>query len=368
MPLLDVQMRARELGRIRIGQVVTAKNGKTRPSKLDRFRITSHSRELIVKVAALYGGEATEWAPQGGGAPGWEVVTTSTRLPVLVPPQPISQWHEHWSGGGCLRRCDSVREVLTDSPCICGPDPADRLCKPTTRLNVVLREVEGLGVFRLETHGYYAAVELPSAADLLAASRGYIVGHLGLEERVVKRAGETRRFMVPTLDVDITPTQLMAGGAGAVPGAIAAAERPAPAAAAPAARPAGSSVLDVDSVRNAIAAAPDLDSLRTMWPAAREAGLLDEAIARATALGYTRDEPEPQSEGDAVAQMSPRRRPPPDNSGDPDELWVQIVRAVPEDWTSSQVEQDFAVFAGVTADQAGAMDMAAYLQHLTAAS
>jgi hypothetical protein len=37
-----------------------------------------------------------------------------------------------------------------------------------------------------------------------------------LEERVVKREGKTRRFMVPTIEVDVTPAQLLSG---AVPAA-----------------------------------------------------------------------------------------------------------------------------------------------------
>src|SRR6476659_3823579 len=93
MPILDIQKRARELGRIRIGQVVPTTNGKTRPAKLDRFRLTSHSRPLLDRVAELYGGTVQEWAPQGGGATAWEVITDTKRLPIMVPPQPISQWY-----------------------------------------------------------------------------------------------------------------------------------------------------------------------------------------------------------------------------------------------------------------------------------
>ena len=104
MPILDLQKRARELGRIRIGQVVPTSNGKTRPEKLDRFRLTSASRPLLEKVAELYGGDVAEWTPQGGGATAWEVVTNSTRLPIMVPPQPVSQWYEFWTAGGCKHR------------------------------------------------------------------------------------------------------------------------------------------------------------------------------------------------------------------------------------------------------------------------
>src|SRR5690348_14708167 len=181
MPILDLQRRLRELGRIRIGQQVPTSSGKTRPEKLDRFRITSASQPLIERVAALYGGQAREWDNHGTAQ--YEVITEATRLPVLVPPQPISQYYELWAAGGCQRRCDGVTELLKDRPCICGPDPAERKCKPTTRLNVVLRDVEGVGVFRLESHGYYSAIELPDLAEFLARAGGYVPARLALEER-----------------------------------------------------------------------------------------------------------------------------------------------------------------------------------------
>jgi len=60
VPILDIQQRSRELGRIRIGQTQPTKSGKSRPAKLDRFRLTSASRPLLERVAALYGGTVRE--------------------------------------------------------------------------------------------------------------------------------------------------------------------------------------------------------------------------------------------------------------------------------------------------------------------
>lgn len=215
MPILVLQQRLRELGRIRIGQKVATSNGKTRPAKLNRFRLTSPSKELLDRVAAKYGGTVTPWTPDGGAGQ-FEVITEATRMPIHVPPQPVSQYFELWSGGGCQRRCDGVTELLKDRPCICtanDPDPQERQCKPTTRLNVVLSEIEGVGVWRLESHGYYAALELPGVAELLAQTGGYVEAFLGLEQRTAKRDGQTRHWMVPTIDIAVTPAALMAGGA-----------------------------------------------------------------------------------------------------------------------------------------------------------
>ncbi|MFD6620048.1 hypothetical protein ACFWFB_32925, partial [Streptomyces albidoflavus] len=68
MPILDLQMRMRQLGEIRIGRVVdtgrvSKKTGKPilRPEKLDKFRFTSPSREILASVAELYGGEVKPW-------------------------------------------------------------------------------------------------------------------------------------------------------------------------------------------------------------------------------------------------------------------------------------------------------------------
>src|SRR5207248_231981 len=42
-----------------------------------------------------------------------------------------------------------------------------KACKATTRLSVRLPDVPGIGCWRLETHGYYAAVELAATADII---------------------------------------------------------------------------------------------------------------------------------------------------------------------------------------------------------
>lgn len=350
MAIVDLQRRARELGRIRIGQLVAGSNGKMRPEKLDRFRLTSASRELLEMVAKLYGGTVNAWTPMGGGPSAFEVVTESTRLPVLVPPQPVSQYYELWSGGGAQRRCDGVTELLSDKPCICGPNPEEKACKPTTRLNVILRDIEGIGVWRLESHGWHSAVELPDVADFLAQSKGYIEAHLALEERVSKKDGKTKRFMVPTLEVSVTPAQLMAGhGAQELAGpAPAQLSGPAPRAleAAPSAPVV---VVDKDSVAQTlktILAGGTLEDLRSVWPEARDAGLKDLWIEIGEKLKAD------VAVGPVVESAA---------SEDVDALWAEIMRTVPSDWSTTKVEEKFTASTGVSAEAANAADMQAYL-------
>lgn len=216
MPILDLQRRMRQLGEIRIGHVVptgkTRRDGKpgTRPAKLDKFRFTSPSREILTSVADLYGGVVQPWTPANGGPNEFEVYSQAKRLPVLIPPNDaVSQWYELYAGSKCVRRCDGQTEQKTDKPCMCNPDRRD--CAITTRVNVMLRDVPALGQWLLVSKGYYAAVTLPPAAELLAQAGGYVAGWLGMEEKLVVRDQGPTRFMVPTLDVGITPAALMAG-------------------------------------------------------------------------------------------------------------------------------------------------------------
>lgn len=216
MTLLDIQRRIREAGRIRIGQQVPTSNGKTRPAKLDTFRLTSPDRRAIEQAAGMYGGRPEEWDAPAGRQ--WQVITEVDELDVIVPPSDMafSQHYELWSGGGCQRRCDGVTEQLTDGPCLCDPDA--RECTPHTRLSVMLRELVGLGVWRLDTQGFYAAVELGGAVQVVQAAAGagvMLPARLRLEQRQIKRPGQpTRNFAVPTLDVHVTPEQLFGGQAG----------------------------------------------------------------------------------------------------------------------------------------------------------
>lgn len=214
MPLLDLQRRLAEIGRIRIGDTVE-QGGRKRPRKRDSFRLTSRDRTRLEAAQAIHGGDIREWNGQ------WELDTPAKELPVmLIPGQELSQWYELWSGGGCQRRCDGEHEVLSDGPCLCPPADERRdlaangkACKPTTRLSVLLPDVPGIGCWRLETHGYYAAVELAGAAHVLqsATAQGVLLpARLRLDVRETRRGGQTRRFAVPTLEVDVAPTEVLA--------------------------------------------------------------------------------------------------------------------------------------------------------------
>ena len=213
MPIVDIQRRFRELGRIRTGHKVRTKGGRMAPAKLPRFRLTSPWQHLIEQAAEVYGGEAKPWRNEGTKADEWEVIIDAESLPVVVPPGEVfDQWYELWTGGGCSRRCDGVRQTLVDRACQCPEDPHDRqekaakgeACKPTTRLRLMLPDVADVGIWRLESHGFHAAAELGGAAGLVeAATRqgAMIPADLRLAAREgARRPGEPRKsFYVPAL-------------------------------------------------------------------------------------------------------------------------------------------------------------------------
>lgn len=219
LPLLNIQMNLREVGRIRTGDRTQTAKG-TAPRKLDHFRFTSDDAQLLALVADRYGGDVEAWDDQ------WQVYATAERIPVMIVPhlRPITQWWEAWTGGGCTRRCDGNWELIANTECICAVND-DRICKPTTRLQLVLHEIPGLGTWRLETHGYYAAVELGGTLELITqlalATGDPVYGHLRLTQRSQQTPGQpTRRFAVPTVDVNVTVPQLAAQVAAGPPTAI----------------------------------------------------------------------------------------------------------------------------------------------------
>jgi Recombination directionality factor-like len=227
LPVSIFEPKLQELGRIRTGNQISTTSGKMRPARLETFRLTSENKPRLHAAANLYGGEVVPWeeAPQGRQ---WQLITETNSLPVTVPPfATISQCWERWSGGGCQIRCDGERIIHAENPewlngvCQCPDDPAERntlankgeACQPVTRLNVLLHEVPGIGVWRLDTRGFYAGSELMAIVPFLqkaSAENQYLACDLQLETRQVKRAGQTRVFPVVTLQpANVTLLQLL---------------------------------------------------------------------------------------------------------------------------------------------------------------
>lgn len=376
MPIKDLQQRLRQIGEIRIGHVVDTgrltKDGKPikRPAKLSKFRFTSPSKVILDSVAALYGGNVQPWTPANGGTPEWELYSTVDRLPILVPPRDaVSQWYELYAGSRCMRRCDGEIEQKSDKPCMCNPEK--RQCSITTRVNVMLQDVPALGQWLLVSKGYNSAVTLPGAAEILAQVGAYVPGWLGMEEKVVlKDDGPPNRFMVPTIDVDVSPRELMSGeltaaGKAAVEApkraAIAAAPAPAAARQAPAAGPsknfeklasAAKTVAEVDALIKEAKAegAPDsyLATLTSIGAAlAKDDGGLTERLLNPGDYGPTSEAEIQEIEGAiftaALAEETVDAEIVEDASTDDiADVYFEIVKEAGRlGWTTSRIDQEF---------------------------
>lgn len=350
MAILTLQQSQTEVGRIRLGVKVPTSNGKTRPGKLDRLRFTSSRKTLIEKIAELYGGTVEEWQPPKGALQ-WQVITNATEVPVVVPPQDPaeSQWLELWSAGGCQRRCDGRQEKISKQACLCDPDPAKRDCKMHTRLRVMLEDVPGLGAWRVDTGSYYAAVELPGIAQLLAQAQGAIPGRLVLDPRTVVRDGKTMNFCVPTLHVDeLTPKQLMSGRVQELMAVRAGA------------------AID-GQIRTAIAAGPATDFVSLIDAAKTREALLDlHKQAKAEHAGTV--PPELLAAFEARAEAVKGGQPTPavatvaatEPDDDLQRLWQQVLEESPWD-DAAELERHFGDIVGHSSDEATADDMRKFL-------
>jgi hypothetical protein len=310
MPLLDVQRRGQQIGRIRIGQQVRASNGKMRPERLETFRFTTASKASAVAIAALYGGEVRDWEGQ------YEVITSKAEIGVTVPPRDavVSQWYEMWTKGGCQRRCDSQQEQISGGACLCphAEDTADeadvqakaaersrlsslnppQACKIVTRISVMIPDLPGLGVFRLDSGSYYAAAEIGDSAQLMQIARDkgvFLPAILRIEQRSRVAGGQTKKFPVPVLEVLATFRDLATGALEG--GGIAAQLPPAPGeplraiAATPAAAKAGPVTATADTPAEGMTA----QQIADIAPMAETRADIEGLVAKARHLGVLGD-------------------------------------------------------------------------------
>jgi hypothetical protein len=208
--IMTMKRQAAELGRIRTGysRPNPKPDGKPIPVKSKTFVLTSHSREYVERAAELYGGRVEQWTPQNQSVAQWRVITEATELRAILPAgDPLSQSYEFWTGGGCERRCDGVTEQLKRQPCVClarfGEDWHERspkqVCRPTSRISVMLPDLPDLGVWRLESHSYYAADAMAGGLDtVLQATEGksLMPVRMWIEHRQIMRDGKPKHFPV----------------------------------------------------------------------------------------------------------------------------------------------------------------------------
>jgi hypothetical protein len=349
--IITLQRQARELGRLRSGYTDTS-GEKPRPVKSSTWIVTSHSEDYVRAAAELYGGTPEKWQPQGNGAEQWRVITKAVAIDAILPPgDPLSQAYELWNRGGCARRCDGVTETLSDSPCLCRADfgddfhlmAKDKRCSETTRLSLILPPMPDVGVFRVETHGHYAANEIAATVDVIRGATGgevMVPVRARIEPRTRVAEGKTKQFPVIVIELrGATAGQILSGqrtfaeiGGPEAPKQI---------------EGSGGKPDYLEQAR----AAGTVASVRAVWQAAIDAGHMDDdlntaldVLAREITAGGRPDQAAPTTEN-------------------PDVLWSQIVAIAPADWTTQQLIDDFArESGGLLPEDASATELKTYLQ------
>jgi hypothetical protein len=401
-----LQRQARELGRLRTGIF----NGKY-PQRSRTWILTSPAEHQVQAAAALWGGKAEKWQPQGNGAPQFRVITDADAIEAIMPPgDPLSQDYESWSKGGAQRRCDGMTESLSDSPCLCRATwgdsfhltaPKDAACKITTRLNVILPQMPDMGVFRVESHSFYAANEIAAAVDMIRAAVGanrLVPVNLRIEPRTRVSNGETKKFPVIIVELrGATAGEILAatmngsgelGGeraaiGGAKPGIEGSTARAAIGPARPDYKALANDATTADEVTaiwNQALAAEHLDDelkayLAPIGKALRESAQ-SEAAERAAAetcpCGWPADSeqheegcpntPDTADAHDADDETADGELPDDDEM---DRLWALVMENVPDDWDAKRVEVEFAKRnGGVKSNAATEAQMGAFLQWL----
>lgn len=217
--LLNIQRKAAEHGRLRTGY--TQGN---RPVRSATWVITSHSEEHVRTAAELWGGDVEQWSPLNSSIEQWRVITKAASIEALITPgDPLNQYNEMWSKGGCQRRCDGETELLSRQPCLCARQFGETwyeqkkgtVCSTTSRLNVMLPDLSGMGMWRAETHSFYAASEWGAMVDMVLAGtngQGFLPVTLRIEPRQRVANGQTKNFPVVVVELrGVTPRQALAG-------------------------------------------------------------------------------------------------------------------------------------------------------------
>lgn len=394
MPIITTQRRMAEKGRIRLGEKVTGttRDGReyTRPSKLSAFRFTSASQRLIEQIATQYGGTARPW--DNAGQAEFEVLSDATSIPVIVVKGGFSQWHEHWTKAGIQHRCDGEKDAAGT---YCDPDDEFHqlaIEKPTTRLSVMLSEIEDLGVWRMESKGWNAAAELPSMAELAMHVGDLVPATLSLAERSsiiqTDKGPQTSRFVVPVLDLHVTKKRLVeiVGGPGGAPALDGPSQdRPALGAGSTTEQATDGDLSPYSAYFARLGQATSIGDLTEMWTEMREGGLVGANVelvgphaafvdAWKVKAHQLRDaeppadappsppaaEPAPDADGAYEAELVP--------DTDADAVWQQILAAGGQQGMGlSEVSEDFkARMGGLLPDDASAAELNHYLGLLTA--
>lgn len=414
--ILAAQRRLRELGRIRTGwSEPYTKDGRElrRPVRSKTIVLTSAQRSCLDAAADEWGGTVERWQPQGNNPEVWRLITERDGIEAILPPgDPLNQTLEMWSGGGCVRRCDGEVEKLSGKPCLClaqfGPDfhevpPArgvPQVCRPHSRLSVFL-DLPDFGLWRIETHSYYAMLEMAGTIDMIKARVGMDVVipiRLRIDPRVRLAKGKPTGYPVIVVEllgrgvvaqiltgsvdglmleaparqaITAAPQQEEGSPAPEAPGGVTASvEQPASAEDEPPPRP-GASEETMAGLRSRISHQDTEDDLRALWRAIgadQSLQLVQPQIDELTSLMWARirtlrTEPAPA----AVQAPAPDPEPTMVAEQEPDRVttWMQIMAiAGQRGWTTAQAAAELEATVGKTPLDADGWAMSQFLDAL----
>jgi hypothetical protein len=195
----------REVGRLRLGEMVEGPDGTRRPASRSTWLITSDWVELLDALSQRYGGDVV--LNTAGSAGAFSLSTTSDSLACEISPEQAwdTAW-ELWAGGACQRRCEGG-----GASCECPLDvderlrqarlPRPRVCKPIGRLRVRLVGLPTAGLWRVETHSVGAISQL---ASFVTTAQELGIATIGVDlilerRRGLQPDGRPASFVVPVM-------------------------------------------------------------------------------------------------------------------------------------------------------------------------
>ncbi len=379
--ILTLQRQARELGRLRAGTFEKPAGGRGRPTRSKTWILTSHQRDYLDAAADEWGGEVHEWEPQGNGAKAWRLITDADAVDAILPPgDPLSQHYEMWSRGGCQRRCDGETEQLSNRPCVCLEDfgeefhlqPPEQACRPHTRLSVILPNIPDLGVWRMESKGFYAANEIAASIDLIREATGgrvMVPIRLRIEPRKRVAQGKTKQYPVIVVEIrgstagqilkgSVSVAALESGSNGSRPALEAAATNPNQ-------EQVGAQVLVALEILRAAPLCKSVAQVQQLWrDAVRDGVLTDEVKAALTARAEELGAPaKPVSAPPATTPAPAPVAGPVEGEVEPnaDAVFSDIMLNAPDAWGTSGLQERIATFLGKPSTEANGFELRRFL-------
>ena len=116
MAVLDMQRTGQQIGRIRHRRA-----GQGHPTARGARRSRRSGSPGVDGSPQRRRRDVRRRRPRRGSAAEWEVITGKSRDRRHVRPaiRSYPSRYEMWNKGGCLRRCDSQREQISNGPCLC---------------------------------------------------------------------------------------------------------------------------------------------------------------------------------------------------------------------------------------------------------